>query len=206
MSKALTVSTAEFLSAFFPDEEEKICIRRIEAKGASKIPGQYNFVTTRLRLISSEARRRQREKLNERNGLYFLPNAGGHSDEDITRFNAFLAESADIAMGEQHALLSAAPLQPSIRVETLKSVHAYWLIEAGCTKDEWRDIQERLIAFFKGDTRIKNPARCMRLPGFNHVSYNAEDKSFSYKMVEVVEFDPNRRYTAGERNVIVLQP
>jgi hypothetical protein len=196
MSNALAVSTAEFLSAFFPDEEEKICIRRIEAKGAPKTFGKHNGVTTRRQLASGEATRGQLEKLNEQNGLYFLVNSGGQEDEDITRFNAFFVENDDLSIEGQHALLSAAPLQPSIRVETKKSVHAYWLVEGGCAKDEWRDIQERLIAFFKSDGRIKNPARCMRLPGFNHVAYNAEDKSFSYKMVEVVEFDPNRRYTA----------
>jgi hypothetical protein len=196
MSNALSISTVEFLSAFFPDEGEEICIRRIEAKGAPKTYGKHNGVTTRRLLTSGEATRQQLEKLNEQNGLYFLVNSGGQDDEDIKRFNAFFVENDDLSMEEQHALLSAAPIQPSIRVETKKSVHAYWLIEDGCAKDEWRDIQERLIAFFKSDGRIKNPARCMRLPGFNHVAYNAEDESFSYKMVEVVEFEPKRRYAA----------
>ena len=198
MSNAPSVSTADFLSAFFPDEEEKICIRRIEPKGAPKSDGRHNGVITRRQLASSEATKRQLEKLSEQNGLYFLVNSGGHEDKDITRFNAFFIENDDLTMVEQHALLSAAPLPPSIRVETKKSVHAYWLIEGDCAEEEWRAVQERLIAFFNGDRRIKNPSRCMRLPGFMHVTYNGEDEPYTYKMVEVVEFRPDKRFTVGE--------
>jgi hypothetical protein len=100
-------------------------------------------------------------------------------------------------MEEQHAALDTAPLATSIRVETKKSVHAYWLIEGECTEAEWRDVQERLIAYFGGDEKIKNPSRTMRLPFFNHVAYNEED-SYSYKPVEVVTFEPSRRYTVAE--------
>src|SRR6201986_4807736 len=151
VSNAPSVSTADFLSAFFPDEEEKICIRRIEPKGAPKSDGRHNGVITRRQLASSEATKRQLEKLSEQNGLYFLVNSGGHEDKDITRFNAFFIENDDLTMVEQHALLSAAPLPPSIRVETKKSVHAYWLIEGDCAEEEWRGVQGGLITFFNWD-------------------------------------------------------
>lgn len=196
MSSLRQVSTAEFLSAFFSDEDETIHLRRIEAKGAPKTTDKHNRVTTRRKLACDEKTKRQLEKINERDGLYYLVNSGGHEDKDISRYNAFFVENDDISIGEQHALLSAAPIQPSIRVETKKSVHAYWLVEGDCTEAEWRDIQARLITYFNGDGRIKNPSRCMRLPGFNHVTYNAEDESRTFKMVEVVEFNPERRFTA----------
>lgn len=196
MTKKSEITVSEFLSAFFPDEDETIFIRRIESKGAPKTLDRHNGATTRGKLAYDEPTKRRLVGINQRDGIYFLVNSGGHEDKDITRYNAFFVESDDLSLEEQHAALSAAPLRPSIRVETKKSVHAYWLVEGECSEADWRDVQARLIAYFKGDGRIKNPSRCMRLPGYNHVAYNSEDESLSYKMVEVVEFEPGRRYTA----------
>ncbi len=59
----------------------------------------------------------------------------------------------------------------------------------------WRDAQKGLIAHFGGDPKIKNPSRVMRLPFFNHVAFNKENSSLSYKTVELHKFDAERRYT-----------
>src|SRR5579885_1582732 len=198
MTERPQTTVNEFLSAFFPDEDEKICIRRIKAKGAPKINGQHNGDTTRKKLASDNATQRRLSEINKDSGIYFIVNSGGQEDADISRYNAFFAENDELPFEGQHALLSAAPLRPSIRVETKRSVHAYWLIDGACSEEEWRDIQARLIHHFDGDKRIKNPSRCMRLPGYNHVTFNGEGVPPSYKMVEVVEFDAERRYTVSE--------
>lgn len=191
------VSTTLFLSALFPDKHEEICLRTYKPKEAPKgFSWPQNWETTREELAFNDEVKNYLLMLNKRNGVFFIANSGGHEDELIMRYNAFFVECDDLSIERQHEALNAAPLKPSIRVETKKSVHAYWLIEGDTNEDEWRDIQSRLIHYFNGDTRNKNPSRCMRLPGFNHVTYDAEDKSLTYKMVEVVEFEPDRRYTA----------
>jgi hypothetical protein len=98
---------------------------------------------------------------------------------------------------EQHKIYDSAPLQPSIRVETKKSVHAYYLTKDDVPGASWREIQERLIHFFGGDVKIKNPSRVMRLPYFAHLSAIA-DGTLQRQRVDLNHFDPSKRYTAEE--------
>jgi hypothetical protein len=119
-------------------------------------------------------------------------------DEDITRFNAFFVESDDRSIDGQLAVLEHCPLQPCILVITRKSVHAYWLCAPGVTLEGWAGIQLRLIAYFGSDESIKNPSRVMRLPNLNHVKYDAITPAMDYKLIEVMRFDPERRFTVGE--------
>jgi AAA domain len=188
----------DFLASFFPDEDEAIRLRTIAPSDA---PDGFTFpqkIGTTRKLLRTDATLQQLERLNERNGLYFLVNSGGDSDKEITRYNAFFAESDSSSTDEQHCALNDAPIQPSIRVETKKSVHGYWLIKGGCDETEWRDIQARLIAYFAGDPKIKNPSRPMRLPLWNHVAYDKEEGTLSYKHVEIVELLPTHRFTVAE--------
>jgi len=187
------VTAGEFLLAFF-SESDRVRIRAIppDRKGRATIqvvtPGQVAHATS----VQNRLR-----KLNERCGIYFVVNSGGDKDADISRFNATFCESDDLSLAEQHAQLNHSPLAPSIRVETKKSVHAYWLINGQCSEKEWRGIQLGLIHRFRGDPSIKNPSRTMRLPGFNHVS-SADNGKLQYKRVRVVDFHPDRRYTPAQ--------
>ncbi|MDQ3753181.1 MAG: hypothetical protein M3371_00440 [Acidobacteriota bacterium] len=190
-----------FLAAFFFDEHEPVHLRAFAPK---KAPGNSprftarQFVVTRHALASDAGVQEQLRRLNAARGLYFVVNAGGDDDKSITRFNAFFAEDDSRTMAEQHRRLDAAPLAPSIRVETRQSVHAYFLIDGPCSEAQWRDIQLRLIAYFGGDKSIKNPSRVMRLPFFDHVHYDEETGALSFERVELVEFAPERRYTLAE--------
>jgi hypothetical protein len=194
------ISVYEFLSPFFSDESEAISLRSFKPKGApeNKDNKATKLHVTRADFLKNNDLQQQLSNLNKTRGIYFTPNAGGDTDDAIKRFSAFFAEKDDLTIEEQHAALDLAPIKPSIRVETRKSLHAYWLLKGNCTRDEWRDIQQRLIQYFGSDPTIKNFSRCMRLPGFNHVHYNEENKELSYKLVKVVEFDPTRRFTVEE--------
>jgi hypothetical protein len=199
MTKQPRVRITEFLSAFFPDENESICLRSFKPKGAPKeFAVARNLNTTRRELLDNERSRKFLLGLNDTSGIYFIVNFGGHSDEEITRYNAFFVENDNLTIAEQGAALDAAPIKPSVRVETSKSIHAYWLAEGDCTESEWREIQARLIAYFDGDRQNKNPSRCMRLPGFDHLTYNGDGEPLTRKKVEVREFHPERRYTVAE--------
>lgn len=180
----------EFLGVFFPDEDETICLRAFVPKGAPSSPLR-KLTASRRELRTDKDLQRQLKELNKSHGLYFAVNSGGDNDASITRYNAFFAESDDRPIDEQHRLLDEAPIPPSIRVVTKKSVHAYWPLDGECGELEWRDIQARLIAHLGSDPQIKNPSRVMRLPHFDHL-----DGNLQRKRVEIVVFEPERSHTA----------
>ena len=190
----------DFLAAFSPDEDEPIYLRAFKAKWSPDAPDNRPIVEviTRRKLATDAELQNRLVAANKTRGWYFVVNAGGNSDAEITRFSAFFAEIDDVPLADQHRRFDAAPIQPSIRLETRKSIHAYWLIDGDCSKAEWRDIQARLIAYFGGDGTIKNPSRVMRLPYFNHVHYDVSTGAFEYKRVELNIFEPDRHVTVAE--------
>jgi hypothetical protein len=123
-------------------------------------------------------------------------------DQDIGRFNAFFIEGDSKSIDEQMMELERCPISPSIVVITRKSVHAYWLCAPSITIIEWIEIQARLIAYFGSDASIKNPPRVMRLPGLDHLSYDATNQTMARKRVEVARFNPEQRFTAEEMHAV----
>lgn len=189
------ITLTDFLSAFFPDETEPIHLRAFPPKGGSG--AAVKIATSRRQLSTDRNQQHKLKTLNKTSGLYFVVNSGGDTDDEINRVNAFFVEIDDVPIEEQHAIYDAAPILPSIRVQTRKSVHAYWLLRDTCDIEEWCAIQERLIDYFKSDSHIKNPSRLMRLPFFNHLSLDESGKLI-LKRVEMVEFDQDRRYTVEQ--------
>jgi hypothetical protein len=195
METEITVN--KFLSAFYPDENEKINLRTFGAKGTSGI-GAKTYATTLNNLAKEGFPNNNFNNENKNSGIYFVVNSGGNKDAEIHHYNAFFMENDELPIEEQHKALDNAPIKPSSRVETKKSVHAYWLINGECSEEEWRDIQARLIGYFNCDPSNKNPSRCMRLPFFDHVSYDKETGKYGYKKVEIAAFEPERRFTVEE--------
>ena len=150
----------------------------------SKI-GAKSIATTRSSLLKGGFELQALHGTNKKQGVYFVVNSGGNSNKDITRYNAFFVESDTLTIAEQNEKLNSSPLPPSIRVETNKSVHAYWLINGVCNSQEWREIQKQLIDYFDGDKAIINLARVMRLPFFNHV--RCDENAGQYECESVVE-------------------
>lgn len=195
-----------FLAAFYPDRNEKICLRAFKPREVPDAPNNQTkkLCVTRAQLDNPQ----QKQDLNAFNltcGLYFVVNAGGDKDKDIIRFNAWFVERDDISIKEQHIALDRAPIPPSIRIETRKSVHAYWLVEGGCDAQTWREIQCRLIIYFHGDGANKNISRVMRLPYFDHLFYDKGTDSIERKPVEIVSFNAALRYTV-EKMLSALPP
>jgi len=199
------VTPDDFLSAFYPDSNEKIRLRFLAPKGIPTdekgYPLESRFSTkkegvTRAALQSDAGLRKRLARLNESRGAYFVVNKGGDCDRDITRINAFFAESDKGTLEEQHAKFDACPVPPSARLETKKSVHGYWLAAPGQPVEKFRTMQIGLIQYFGSDEQIKNEARVMRLPFTKHVAYNAG--LLDFKPVRVTHFDSSRRFTAAE--------
>jgi len=155
-----------FLSNFFPDCDETIHVQALPAKDGPGKPQE--IVITRSHL---ERRIDELREINSTLNLYFRPNTGGGTDGQINRFNALFVEKDDASFTKQHKAL--AKFHPHIVIETLRSVHAYWLLSSNdLNAGAWRFLQNELIARFKSDKTIANPSRLMRLPYFDYLIYS----------------------------------
>ncbi len=125
METEITVN--KFLSAIVADENETINIRTFPAKGTSGI-GAKTYATTLNNLAKEGFPNNNFNNENKNSGIYFVVNSGGNKDAEIHRYNAFFIENDELSIEEQHKALDNAPIKPSCRIETKKSVHAYWSI------------------------------------------------------------------------------
>lgn len=189
------MNVTRFLEQFYPSETESIWLRTFNAKGRNDGYPQ-NIETCREQLKTDKAFQDRLRGINKTQGIYFTVNAGGTKDADITRVNAVFAEIDDRPIQEQHDILDyQSPWSPSIRVETKKSVHAYWLLSEPITTENFLEIQQGLIAFYSSDKSIKNLSRVMRVPLFNHVSWA---DGWHYKPITVHTFQPQWTYSLAE--------
>ena len=193
------LATADtLLAALGYEPDDPIEVRAFKAREAPETASNkpLQMTTTRCALATKYVQAKL-AKWNKERGIYFVVNKGGRSDAQIHTYTAAFCEIDDLPIPAQHALFDRAPIRPCARVETRKSVHSYFFVE-DCSEAQWREIQLRLIAFFKSDSSIKNPSRVMRLPGFNHVKYNHETKGLIYTAIRLVHLDRDRCYTAAE--------
>jgi len=191
-------TVTEILGAFYPDVNEPIWLRTFDAKHIpTPLKGfPQNIQTTRQELQADAALQQRLKDLNERQGIYFVVNSGGTHDKDISRINAIFCEMDDKSLQEQHDIFdNHSPWRPSIRIQTKKSVHAYWLLAEEITTQDFLDLQQGLIQFYRSDTSIKNLSRVMRVPYFNHVSY---DGLYQYQRITCHTFLPDLRYSLKE--------
>lgn len=192
------VSYLDFLGAFFSEVNSEICFRAFKPKDAPDVPSNRpQKLQMKLSELASGCGESELRGLNQTRGIYFAPNAGGHTDAEIREYKAVFVEKDDLTICEQHELLDRAPLKTSIRVETKRSVHAYWLLKPGCSAKDWKDAQALIIEFFDGDRANKNPSRLMRLPGFEHLTY-VSNGELERKLVSIVEFQPAVRYSIDD--------
>jgi len=187
------VSLTQFLEPFYPDTEEPIWLLGFPAKG---LPdghpdknAQRKRSITRGTLASNQLLQNNLKSDNEHMGLYFVVNAGGTEKKDIKRVNSIFCEIDEIPIADQHELYDNCELKPSIRVETQKSVHAYWLPNENMSVEQFTVLQNGLIKRFRADPKIKNENRVMRLPYFNHISFNGE---YAFKRGNIHRFEPHR--------------
>src|SRR5262249_28464111 len=142
-------------------------------------------------------------QMNQHYGVYFNVNAGGVKDVAIKRFVAAFAESDPKDGEDREAFLTAeiakkCPLPPSVELLTYKSVHRHWLITSDCSREEWIIIQQGMIAYFGSDPAISNEERVMRFPHSKHVRVDFVAEKLLYKDIELVTFEPTRRYTVAQ--------
>jgi len=107
--------------------------------------------------------------------IHIVVNGGGHKDENVKHCRAFFIEHDDLEIELQRNLWRTLELpEPTIQVQTRKSVHSYWVIEGGCNVKDWKPLQADLLAYTGADPAIKNPSRVMRLAGAYHIKPGCE--------------------------------
>lgn len=182
-------TSKEFLTAIYGNDDAEVYLRSfIENKAMLDAGVNPRPENSKCKIKHLHRVQEYLEKLNnEGHGIFFVVNSGGHRDPDIKYITAHFMEIDGIPKSEQWELIKSFALEPSIIIETKKSLHCYWLIVKGEVK-RFRHIQERLIKHFGSDEGLKNESHTMRMPNFYHV----KQKPF---MVECVKFDPDLRYT-----------
>ncbi|MCK5126811.1 MAG: PriCT-2 domain-containing protein [candidate division Zixibacteria bacterium] len=117
-------------------------------------------------------------------GVFFVPNQGGHGDNDINRLNAFYL---DIDAEKGQTLPQSWHVEPTVITKRGENYHVYWLLNPTSDSKVWRNIQERLVSLYNADKAVKNPSRVMRLPGFKHTKSGSDGVGY-----EVVATYSNR--------------
>jgi len=191
MLKPLNIPLEEFLRPFF-DASEIVCLRVFDDRKTGTFKGaKMECVAGKIGTMIDTLK-----KHNAQNrGIYFVINYGGHEDVDISRINAQFVECDELSIEEQLAQIDAFPIPPSLIIKTRKSLHTYWLMK-DARIENFRRIQKRLIAQFKGDSACVNESRVFRLPGFNHCKEDPVE-------VECIKFNPELRYTQAELEAVL---
>ncbi|MCF7843632.1 DUF5906 domain-containing protein [Candidatus Gracilibacteria bacterium] len=92
---------------------------------------------------------------------------------------------------------------PTVIIRTQKGAHLIWLYQNNIEPTEanieqWRDVQKRLVNFFKGDVNAIDPARVLRLPDTLHLKNPS--KPFE---VKVMAYNKEERITLDELDKIL---
>ena len=179
--KTVPVKTKDFLKAFFKDDEN-VNFRTFNDKGG----GAGKNYTIKLSDFDKFLPELKKDNDSQR-GVYFIVNAGGHTDKEITRITAQFYECDHISLEAQYKQAMEFALEPSIIVRTEKSLHIYFLMKDAAV-EKFRDIQSRLTHRFNGDKACVNESRVFRVPGFYHHKHDP-------LLVECLKFDPHLVYT-----------
>jgi hypothetical protein len=124
-------------------------------------------------------------------GVYFVAHHGtGFKAENITHGATLFHESDRLSIDAQQSTIdriSAEFGEPTAVVKTRKSLHAYWR----CTEDIQVELlvtlQRRWLQYSAcDDPSLADPNQLMRLPGFDHVSWNAETRELERVQCELI--------------------
>lgn len=161
-------TTQQFLNDIHGDS--LINFRLINGSSSLKYNAPYNSSTV--------------DYLNQLNAqgynVYYVVNGGGDTDESISTINAVFIDfdypkenkelpsldKVEVYKREQLEKVNKFKIKPSYVVETRNGLHVYWLVNKGASVEQFRNAQQRLIAYFDSDKSIKNPSRVMRLPEY----------------------------------------
>lgn len=136
----------------------------------------------------------QLEALNKQGyGVYFIVHHGGVKSSEITHGSTLFHESDRASFDEQQQTIdriSGEFGKPTAVVKTRKSLHAYWTSSEIISIDTLPSYQRRWMQYSNcDDVSLSDPAQLMRLPGFDHVSWNPEINEFERVPCELLQLN-----------------
>ena len=155
------------------------CFRVFKSDGgAINLNGTYEKFENYLTIMSEAG-----------NSIFFIPNQGGHTDLEITKYNAVFI---DIDAGGVPSQWHQIPNYIFVRGD---KAHAYWLLPQPNDYDEtkFRTVQKQLAQHYNSDPVIINPSRVMRLPYFNHIKKGITSPGYQeiHQQIATVSSDPS---------------
>jgi Protein of unknown function (DUF3987) len=134
-------------------------------------------------------------------GIYFVVHHGGDKNSQITHGSALFHESDRASFEEQQQEIDRITDEfgkPTAVVKTRKSLHAYWASSENIEIDRLATYQRRWIQYSTcDDDSLADPAQLMRLPDFDHLSWNAETQEFDRIPCELSQLN-DVRYSIAE--------
>ena len=122
--------------------------------------------------------------------LYLVPNRGGNSKVEITECCALFFEYDDRPKQEQLDIWKGLGLpEPTFQNDTGgKSIHQYFVLDPSISKDQWEELQRRLLALAKeSDQNLKDPCRVMNCAGsFKYASQKHVDLGLAEEAGELM--------------------
>lgn len=107
----------------------------------------------------------------DRWGVFWTVNAFD-GPRRVQNLRAIRAWAVDIDEGDkasQARRIQAAPLLPSLVVETKRGYQAYWRAKLGARSEHWNAlVLERLVPYFGADKNARDLCRILRVPGYFH--------------------------------------
>jgi hypothetical protein len=189
--KGLPLEVAESLGMAFRDKDDKLI--------PLPISGILDLKTSSFARTYSNGRSEHiadglgyLQTLNQQSyGVYFVPHHGtGFRAENITHGTCLFHESDRLSLEAQQATIdriSAEFGQSSAVVKTRKSLHAYWRCTEDIQVERLATLQRRWLQYSEcDDSSLADPAQLMRLPGFNHISWNPETKALERVRCELI--------------------
>jgi Protein of unknown function (DUF3987) len=112
-------------------------------------------------------------------GIYFVVGHGGEKNANITHSTTLFHESDRASLAEQlleiHRIIQSFG-KPTAVIQTKKSLHCYWASSEIIGIDDLATYQRRWLQYSNcDDLSLADPAQLMRLPGFDHLTWNGSD-------------------------------
>ena len=125
-------------------------------------------------------------------GVYFVVGHGGEKNNDITHGSSLFHESDRATLEQQQQEIDRITQEfgkPTAVVKTKKSLHSYWASEI-ITFDNLATYQRRWSQYSNcDDESLDDLAQIMRLPGFDHVSWNSKTGNFDRVQCQLLQLN-----------------
>jgi hypothetical protein len=125
-------------------------------------------------------------------GVYFVVGHGGERNAEISHGSVLFHESDRASLKQQQLEIDRITQEfgkPTAVVQTKKSLHSYWASEI-IRIDNLATYQRRWLQYSNcDDSSLADPSQLMRLPGFDHLTWNPETQDFDRVQCQLIQLN-----------------